>query len=445
MPTTFLHLADAHLGYQQYQSQERLKDFSRAFRQPIEDAIDKQVDFVLIAGDLFHKAAINPITLLQAKQPLDQLREANIPAIAINGNHDGTRYGHQFSWLDYLETDGCLTVLKPTFSKGGHIELTPSNGRRGGYIDLKEVRVIGLNYLGASTPAILTELPAVLETLPQPKQFTVLMAHFGLEGEVPNLNGAISHQTIAPLKKHINYLALGHVHKPVAHDGWIYNPGSLEACGIDERRWRGGWYHVTVDSGAHETKHIKSNRRPMHRIKIEVDRYETPATLYDAVRSELNDHKKAMLGHLKPVVQVWLEGVLAFDRHDLDTGYIEAMLVEIIDPLKALVRNNTRSTEYEVVMDERLDRADLERNVFADLIRRDSRYRNQAEAWAALMLEVKTMVLSGNAPEDIANAISKRATLLERDADIEAESEAATELKAKLSHLKAAIGGNDVD
>ena len=83
MPTTFVHLADIHLGYQQYQSEERLKDFSRVFRQAIDDAIEKQVDFVLIAGDLFHKAAINPITLLQAKKPLSQLREANIPAIAI--------------------------------------------------------------------------------------------------------------------------------------------------------------------------------------------------------------------------------------------------------------------------------------------------------------------------------------------------------------------------
>jgi DNA repair exonuclease SbcCD nuclease subunit len=442
MPTTFLHLADVHLGYQQYQSEERLKDFSRVFRQAIDDALEKEVDFVLIVGDLFHKAAINPITLLQAKRPLDQLREAKIPAIAINGNHDSTRYGNRFSWLDYLEADGCLTVLKPTFSKGGQIEFVPSNGPGGGYIDIKGVRVIGLNYLGASTPSVLEELPGVIEKLPHNNHFTILMAHFGLEGEVPNLNGAISHNTIAPLRQHINYLALGHIHKPVERDNWIYNPGSLEACGMDERHWHGGWYHVTVDSNTHQVQHIKSKRRPMHRIRIEVDGYDTPATLYDAVRSQLEDHNQAIkLGQMQPVVQLWLEGVLAFDRHDLDTRFIEEMVVEVIGPLKALVRNNTRSTEYEIVMDERLDRAELERSVFTDLIIRDSRYRDQAEAWANLMLEVRTMTLSGNDPEDIATAISKRMISLTETTDVEDT----TRLKSKLTQLKAELEDQDVD
>src|SRR5688500_17103225 len=156
MTSTFLHMTDVHLSYYQYQSEERLKDFSRAFRQAIDDAIAQKVNFVLIAGDLFHKANINPPTLLQAKRPLDHLREAGIPAIAINGNHDAVRYGNQFSWLDYLEADGCLTVLKPTFSKNGQLELAPSNGRSGGYIDLEGIRVIGLPYLGASTEPVLT-------------------------------------------------------------------------------------------------------------------------------------------------------------------------------------------------------------------------------------------------------------------------------------------------
>lgn len=442
MTTSFLHLADIHLGYQQYQSEERLKDFSRVFRQAIDDALEKQVDFVLIAGDLFHKAAINPITLLQAKRPLNKLREAKIPAIAINGNHDNTRYGNRFSWLDYLEADGCLTVLKPTFSKGGQMELILSNGQRGGYIDIKSVRVIGLNYLGASTPSVLEELPRVLEKLPQNNHFTILMAHFGLEGEVPNLNGAISHNLIAPLKQHINYLALGHIHKPIERDNWIYNPGSLEACGMDERRWPGGWYHVTVESGAHQAKHIKSKRRPMHRIRIEVDGHDTPTTLYEAVRSQLKDYNQAIkLGPMQPIVQVSLEGVLAFDRHDLDTRFIEEMVIEIINPLKALIRNNTRSTEYEIAIDERLDRAELEQSVFMDLIIRDSRYQDHTKEWAKLMIEIKMMTLSGNDPEDITHAISKRMATLHNTKDVEDGSE----LKSKLADLKTQMEDQDVD
>ncbi len=441
--TTFLHMADAHLGYQQYQSEERLKDFSRAFRQAIDDAIAKKVDFVLIAGDLFHKASINPITLLQAKRPLDQLRQANIPAIAIKGNHDSVRYGYQFSWLHYLEADACLTVLDPITPNG--FELNPVNGARGGYIDLKGVRIIGLPYIGASTEPYLLDLPTALQQLPQDNiGFTVLMGHFGLEGEVPGLNGAINHNVIAPLRKHINYLALGHVHKPIERDGWVYNPGSLEACGMDERDWAGGWYHVTVDtaSSTHEAKHIKSKRRPLHRLKIEVDRFDKPSTLYDAVRAELEAYKQALtIGPMKPVVQVWLEGVLAFDRHDLDTRYIEQILVEVIDPLKALVRNNTRATEYEVAPDEYLDRAELEQHVFTDLIIRDSRYRSQAEVWAKLMHEVKVMSLADSPPAAIVEAISKQMSLLEAETEEGVESE----LKGKLAELKTKLEAKNVD
>lgn len=434
--TTFLHMADVHLGYYQYQSEERLRDFSRAFQTAIQDAVDQKVDFVLIAGDLFHKANINPPTLLHAKRPLDLLRQANIPAIAINGNHDAVRYGNQFSWLDYLEADGCLTVLKPTFSKNGQLELSPTNGRSGGYIDLNGIRVIGLPYLGASTEPVLTELPETLQKLPQDHDFIVLMAHFGLEGEVPHMSGTVGQHIIAPLKGQVNYLALGHVHKPVEREGWIYNPGSLEACGMDERLWHGGWYHVTVDTNRHQARHIRSKRRPMHRIRVEVDRFTNPQALYDAIRSTLEDHNQAIkLGEIKPVVQVWLEGVLAFDRHDLDTPFIEGMITEIIDPLKAMVRNNTRATEYELIIEDRLDRAELERSVFTDLIVRDSRYRDGAEAWAKLIGEVKAMALANNEAETIAKTIVRQMALIEeapRDTAVDA-------LKSKFASLKSKL------
>ena len=46
----FLHAADVHLGYQQYGSRERFDDFSRAFLHIVEQALEEDVDFVLLAG-----------------------------------------------------------------------------------------------------------------------------------------------------------------------------------------------------------------------------------------------------------------------------------------------------------------------------------------------------------------------------------------------------------
>ena len=46
----FMHVADVHLGYQQYGSKERFNDFSRVFLHIVDQAVERQVDFVLLDG-----------------------------------------------------------------------------------------------------------------------------------------------------------------------------------------------------------------------------------------------------------------------------------------------------------------------------------------------------------------------------------------------------------
>ncbi|MBD3353494.1 MAG: hypothetical protein GF364_18570, partial [Candidatus Lokiarchaeota archaeon] len=51
--TKFIHAADCHLGYRQYNSKERYKDFNRSFKWLLDLTLKEQPDFLLIAGDLF--------------------------------------------------------------------------------------------------------------------------------------------------------------------------------------------------------------------------------------------------------------------------------------------------------------------------------------------------------------------------------------------------------
>ncbi len=64
----FLHMADCHLGYRQYNLRERFNDFGQAFLNVIDTAIAEKVDFVLLAGDLFQKRAIDAAATLQAAE-----------------------------------------------------------------------------------------------------------------------------------------------------------------------------------------------------------------------------------------------------------------------------------------------------------------------------------------------------------------------------------------
>ena len=85
----FLHIADVHLGCTRYQLPESPRDFYDAWIDVLRRyAIGEGVDFVLMAGDFFHKRSVPPETMNYAFTGLTMLRDAGIPVVAIEGNHD---------------------------------------------------------------------------------------------------------------------------------------------------------------------------------------------------------------------------------------------------------------------------------------------------------------------------------------------------------------------
>ena len=106
--TRVIHTGDTHLGYRQYHSAERRADFLSAFRRVIEDAIDADVDAVVHAGDLYHDRRPDLGDLLGTLDLLRTLDDADIPFLAIVGNHEGTREGQ---WLDLFERLGLAVRL----------------------------------------------------------------------------------------------------------------------------------------------------------------------------------------------------------------------------------------------------------------------------------------------------------------------------------------------
>ncbi len=118
MKASFIHIADTHLGYEQYGVRERFNDFSRAFWDIIDDALYREADFLVIAGDLFHKRAIDALTLIHAIEGLKKLKAKGIPVIAIEGNHDRSYYREGISWLQFLCHEQYVTLLNPRMRDG---------------------------------------------------------------------------------------------------------------------------------------------------------------------------------------------------------------------------------------------------------------------------------------------------------------------------------------
>jgi DNA repair exonuclease SbcCD nuclease subunit len=103
-----IHTGDTHLGYRQYHAPERRQDFLDAFRAVVEDAVTADVDAVVHAGDLYHDRQPGLRDILDTISVLRPLRDADIPFLAVVGNHEGTR---DAQWLDLFETLGLAERL----------------------------------------------------------------------------------------------------------------------------------------------------------------------------------------------------------------------------------------------------------------------------------------------------------------------------------------------
>jgi len=106
--TRVIHTGDTHVGYQQYHSPERRADFRRAFDAVADDAIEEEVDAVVHAGDLFHDRRPELQDLMAVVSTLRKLDDADIPFLAVVGNHEATRTGE---WLDLFQETGLATRL----------------------------------------------------------------------------------------------------------------------------------------------------------------------------------------------------------------------------------------------------------------------------------------------------------------------------------------------
>ena len=440
MRASFIHVADTHLGNEQYGVRERFNDFSRAFWDIMQEALTRAVDFVVIAGDLFNKRAIDARTLLHAIRGLEELRARGIPVIAIEGNHDRSYYREGTSWLQFLCYEGYLTLLDPRMKDGApQLERWERESMQGAYLNLLDgkVRVYGLKWQGASTVRCMEGLARALEEAHAEEQaagveYRLLMMHTGVDGIVPHLAGLPTRSQFEPLKQYVDYLALGHVHKPFEIDDWIYNPGSTETCSADEVAWEDrGYYYVEIDTEQpaapddsavqlvrHRATHLVSKRRPFMRHELRVDGLTEPDELYALLEGYCRrEGPRYQQEQDRPLVQVQLFGTLAFDASALDMSYMEELVRAHFEPLHVRIDNNTNDRDYlpdggELDGRDRSTWHELERRIFEDLVGRDIRYLPAREAWGTVLAQLKEMALEKQDPAQIAQFLRERRAVL---------------------------------
>lgn len=415
--TKFLHIADVHLGIRRYRSEERALDFFLAWKDCIERyALAEEVSFVLIAGDFFDARKVEPQAMNQAMFCLKRLNEAGIPVVVIEGNHDSHEVATRFSWLRSLSQWGYIKLLEPFYEDGEvRLEAWDEQTRKGSYIDLGGVRIFGSIWYGSTITQSLTVLVDLLRDHHDSQRFNVMMLHTDVEGHVNHPSPPLPVAKLNELKDYIDYLALGHTHKNFVIDDWAYNPGSLEACSVDEYANLRGAYLVEVEGKKHKATLMRDyHQREVVRCVFDVNGQATPEELHEALfaqlRQELVPHDPANEEKLAPVIELSLRGQLGFKNALLELNRIRDQVKKEFRPLLVLVRNQTVPVEYAVAsgLSEQISRSERERRVIEDLIARDARFRNQTSEVAGLILEAKRLALGNENPGNIVDLIESQ-------------------------------------
>jgi len=288
----FIHAADIHLdsplhGLERYEGApvDGIRSATRrAFNNLIELAIDEEVAFVLLVGDLYDGDWKDYNTGLYFVERMGRLREAGIRVFIVAGNHDAAS-----QITKHLRLPDNVTLF------------STKNPEQ---VVLEDLNVVVYGQ-GFATRAVTDDL-----SYPQgdPQLLNIGLLHTCLDGKP-------GHEPYAPctveglLSKGYQYWALGHVHKreEVNQDPWIVFPGNIQGRHIREVGPKGCTF-VTVESGEIiGVEHRDLDVMRWSLCELDVSASETVDEIYEQVREGLQSASDTAEG--RPVaVRLVLQG-----------------------------------------------------------------------------------------------------------------------------------------
>lgn len=414
----FLHISDVHLGCTRYQLPESPRDFFDAWIDVLQRyGIEEKVDFVIMCGDFFHKRNVPPETMNYAVAGLQLMKDAGIPVVAIEGNHDQKHTDSDYSWLRSLANWNLLYLLEPTNIDGRIVyNAWDAEFGKGGFIDIGRVRIFGSHWYGASANWAIPMLTEAIKENRRVDAFHLLMLHTDVEGHQTHPIPALSLSALKELKSVTDYVALGHTHMHYEIDNWAFNPGSIEVTNIAEFREKRGVFLVDVDDrNAVTARHIEDyHYRPFQRIQFAVDGFANPKDLAAAVLETVSRKaRRGEEGKPAPIIEIILKGQLGFPNSVLELKEIREKAKGITGALHIRIKNNSVPIDYAVAaeIDEDSSRDALERRVVEDLIIRDNRYKTKVIDISDAVIGAKRLALSDEEPEKIAEFIAAKIVL----------------------------------
>lgn len=268
----FLHTADLHLsrpfGFLPPKlAEERRRDQRVAVTKIADLVLERDVDMLLIAGDLFDTPDPDPTDLEAVTKELSRITGAGKKVFAIPGNHD---YASVNSFWRQMPSYGVHVFLDPDW-------------------DTVILNDLGISVSGAAFHRAKSERRA-FEGLETPGDMpAVVLAHGSYELFEGQLDRYHPFSTTELSATHAAYIALGHYHRfnPISADGTTAcYPGTPEGIAFDSPETDDRFVVIGEigDDGRTEIEPIKINRRTMKTATIDCTSFDSSTSLFDAVR-----------------------------------------------------------------------------------------------------------------------------------------------------------------
>ncbi|WP_338213918.1 metallophosphoesterase family protein [Companilactobacillus muriivasis] len=297
----FLHAADLHLdtpfiGISNFSKelQKQLQDSTyQAAKKLFETALTEQVDFVILAGDIFDDTDSSLKAQMFLRDEFEKLNQANIKVYLIYGNHD--YYRNNFAVVKFPSN---VTVFGPEVST---VEQITKDGQR--------VGLTGFSYHQQHiNQAIGKEYPNRGDF---DYQIGILHAGVGDDNYAP-------FQVSDLLQKGYDYWALGHIHKrQILHESpMVVYSGDIQGRNQNDITPK-GFYIVSVENHVTEMKFVKSSIYTWDKATIEARAEDTVDSLINKITDMLDNPAVLLTLNINNAQKLSADVVKTINRNEI--------------------------------------------------------------------------------------------------------------------------------
>jgi len=262
----FAHIADCHLGA--FSRDQVLREYNlKAFEKAINMSINRDVDFIIIAGDLFHNPHPDMEIVDRAVKKLMNARKKGVNIYSVYGSHDYKI--SQASLIDVLASANVFKKVVTYLEEENVLELEK---------DPSGVSITGLS--GRKNRADISYFEEL--DFPEPEGESIFVFH----SPIAELKPADIHEDrslpLSLLPDDFSYYAGGHIHERIEYDKQktIYYPGpTFGANYTDLERDQRGFYIVED----FQPEYIEFDEPRIIKRRIDAEGLKT-----EEVREELN-------------------------------------------------------------------------------------------------------------------------------------------------------------